>query len=120
MDKKQMKELEKLKIAPKEDEENLLLLTRAEGLYAQLTGDAKETLEEQIKAFNTILSRGSMVKIKKAAKGLRAYLDLLEMTYLAKTDMRDELDEFEKWFDELEQSDDEEEIEDWGKLYYTS
>ncbi len=121
--KQQMKQLEKLAIAPKEDEENKLLLERAEALYSQLTGAVKMELFEKIKIFNHILSAGSKIKVKKAAKGLLGYVDMLEKQYLDQANLEDDLDEFEKWFTELEEADELDELEDlddWGKIHYTS
>lgn len=118
--KKQMKDLEKLKLAPQEEESNKLILSRAEALYAQLTGLPKMILEEQLKRFNLILTNGSKSKIMKASKGLMALMDQLEMLYLQKAEVEDNVDDFEAWFSRLEESEDDEEVEDWGKIYYTS
>lgn len=118
--KKQMKELEKLTIAPKDEETNKLLLARAESLYAQLNGEAKKTLELMTKQFVGILQKGSKTKAIKAAKGLMRYMDMLEQEYLEHLDMQEDLDEFEKWFDELEEAEEDDTVDDWGKLYYTS
>jgi len=115
---KQMKELEKLKISPKDEEENKLLLARAESLYAQLTGDAKETLQTLIYRFNKLLVSGTKGKILKAAKGLKQYMDTMELIYLNKQDIDSDLDGFEEWFDQLEEEEDDGFVEDWGKLYH--
>ena len=115
-----MKELEKLTIAPKDEETNKLLLARAESLYAQLNGEAKKTLELMTKQFVGILQKGSKTKAIKAAKGLMRYMDMLEQEYLEHLDMQEDLEEFEKWFDELEEAEEDDTVDDWGKLYYTS
>lgn len=77
-------------------------------------------LEEQLKRFNLILTNGSKIKIMKASKGLMALMDQLEMLYLQKAEVEDNVDEFEAWFSKLEKAEDDEEVEDWGKIYYTS
>lgn len=116
----QLSKMEHLRIAPKEEEENRLILERSETLYVQLTGNAKKMLEERIKAFHWILETGTTMKRKKAARGLMDFMDMLEQKYYTKIEIDDKMAEFEKWFDTLENSEEDEEIEDWGKLYYTS
>lgn len=118
--KKQMQQLEKLKTAPKDEEANRLLLERAESLFAQLSGGPKQTLYERIVQFNNLLALGSKTKIAKAAKALMGYMDVLESMYLDKAQVEEDLDEFAAWFEQLEASGEDEEIDDWGNLYYTN
>lgn len=113
--KKQMNILAEMKIAPQEEEANKLLISRAEALYAQLTGEPKDILEAYIKQFIELLDKGSLVVIKKAAKGLMNYMDTMEAIYLNKAEIEDNLDEFEEWFNHLDNA--EEDEDDWGKLY---
>ena len=118
--KKQMAELEKLVIAPKDDQNNQMILSRAEGLYAQLNGNPKATLADHIKTFTKMLDLGSKTKIMKASKALMAYMDLCEQMYLQKKELAGDLDEFQSWFASLDSADDGDDIEDWGGMGFLS
>lgn len=118
--KKQIQELEKLVIAPKEDQNNQMILSRAEGLYAQLTGDAKKVLEGHIRTFTKILATGSKTKAMKASKALMAYMDLCEQLYLQKEEVNGDLDDFQSWFAGLNSAEDDEDMEDWGGIGFLS
>ena len=118
--KKQMVQLEKLVIAPKDDQNNQAVLARAEGLYAQLNGNPKTTLAEHIKVFSKMLETGSKTKIMKAGKALSAYMDLCEQMYLQKKEISEDLDEFQAWFAALDSAADDDEIEDWSGMGFLS
>lgn len=118
--KKQMLELEKLVIAPKEDQNNQMILSRAEGLYAQLNGKPKETLANHIKLFSKMLDTGSKTKVMKASKALMEYMDLCEQLYLQKEEISGDLDDFQAWFSALDSADDDEALEDWGGMGFLS
>lgn len=114
--KMQMAELEKLVIAPKDDQNNQMIISRAEGLYAQLYGEPKIVLAEHIKTFSRMLEMGSKTKVLKASKALMSYMDICEKLYLQKQELNVELDDFQTWFAELENSADGEDMDDWGDL----
>jgi molecular chaperone HscC len=118
--KKQMMELEKLVIAPKDDQNNQMILSRAEGLYAQLNGKPKHDLADLIKMFSQMLDSGSKTKIIKASKALMNYMDHCEQLYLQKQDLNDELDDFHAWFANLGNAEDDAEFEDWGGIGFLS
>lgn len=118
--KKQMQALEKLVIAPKDDQNNQVILARAEGLYAQLNGQPKQTLANHIKTFTRMLEAGSKAKVLKAAKALMAYMDLCEQQYLQKQDVAEDLDAFQMWFAALDSAGDEDEMDDWMGLGHLS
>lgn len=118
--KKQMAELEKLVIAPKDDQNNQLILSRAEGLYAQLSGQPKELLANHIKVFTKMLEAGSKTKVMKASKALMEYMDLCEQLYLQKEDITGDLDEFQSWFTALSNAEDDDDIADWGGMGFLS
>jgi len=118
--KKQMAELEKLVIAPKEDQNNQMILSRAEGLYAQLNGEPKLLLAEHIKVFSKMLDMGSKTKIMKASKALNAYMDLCEQLYLQKEALTDDLSDFQDWFASLDSAEDDDDIPDWGGMKFLS
>lgn len=118
--KKQILDLEKLVIAPKEDQNNQVILARAEGLYAQLNGEAKLTLADHIKVFSKMLESGSKTKIAKASKALMAYMDLCEQLYLQKQELTTDLDDFQAWFASLDSAADDDELDDWGGISFLS
>lgn len=118
--KKQMLELEKLVIAPKEDQNNQMILSRAEGLYAQLNGEPKEALAYHIKTFTKMLDMGSKTKIMKASKALMAYMDHCEAVYLQKQAMTEDLEDFQAWFAALGNAEDDEDVADWGGMSFLS
>ena len=114
--KKQISVLEKLTIAPKDDQNNQTVLARAEGLYAQLQGEAKTMLAAYIKTFSGMLENGSKTKIMKASKALMAYMDQCEALYLQKETLSEEIDDFQAWFAMLDNAGDDEEVEDWSGI----
>lgn len=118
--KKQMQELEKLVIAPKEDQNNQVILARAEGLYAQLSGEPKNSLAGHIKVFTRMLENGSKTKILAASKALMAYMDQCEQLYLQKQEVAGAFDDFQAWFASLDSADDGDDIEDWGGMGFLS
>ena len=115
-----MQELEKLVIAPKEDQNNRMILDRAEGLYAQLNGEPKSILADYIKVFTKVLDSGSKTKIMKASKVLMAYMDRCEQLYLQQQSMDDDLDDFQAWFSALDGAGDDDEPDDWGSMNFLS
>ncbi len=118
--KKQMLELEKLVIAPKDDQNNQLILSRAEGLYAQLNGEPKNKLADHIKVFTKMLDAGSKTKIMKASKALMAYMDRCEQLYLQDNAVSEDLDDFQAWFAALDNAPEDEEPEDWSGMRFLS
>lgn len=52
---KRIEELKNILTSPYEQEENKLVLTKAERLYAELTGDARIYLSEEISQFESAL-----------------------------------------------------------------
>lgn len=73
-----LKELEYLKISPRDQEENKRALMRAEALYAETTGDARQAVDRAIDTFNRALNKQDPSEIKTAREDLDAYLDMLE------------------------------------------
>ena len=70
--------LETLKVHPKEYLQNKYLLTRAENIWAELTGDERELLSKYIDAFEGALHRQDPDVIETARKQLEAVLARLE------------------------------------------
>ncbi len=72
------KELEYLKIPPRDQEENKLVLLRAERLYAEALGLDREVLEAEIRKFELALNTQDKRLIEKERTKLKEYLDKWE------------------------------------------
>lgn len=69
-----MQELSYLKIHPRDQEANRLLLLKAERLYEESIGDARRRLEMELMRFEGILNSRNKVKIEEGFKRLQAIL----------------------------------------------
>ena len=69
------KELSYLKIHPRDQEENKLVLLRCERLYEESLGMDREYIEEQVRKFELALSSQDKRMIEKERKALTAFLD---------------------------------------------
>lgn len=69
------KELAYLKIPPREQEENRLLLLRAERLYEEALGQDREVLESEVRKFELALKTQDKRIIEKERNRLKEYLD---------------------------------------------
>ena len=72
---KRFEELEYLKLPPMEQEENKLVLFKAEELYEELMGEEREILGYNISVFEGILERGEDEEIEAAREEMKKYLD---------------------------------------------
>ncbi len=70
-----MEELAYLKIPPREQEENKLLLLRGERLYEESLGDERKIIEHAIQKFEVALNTQDPLKIKDARNNFREFLD---------------------------------------------
>lgn len=68
-----------LKIPPAEQAENRLLIARAERIYAELTGEAREHLIGLLSAFRAAIDDGRPADVERARAGFRAALDSLDV-----------------------------------------
>ncbi len=73
-----MEELNYLKIPPREQEENRLLIFRGERLYEEATGKLRQEIDLILRKFEEVLDKQDPEKIKDARKELRASLDEIE------------------------------------------
>ena len=71
-------ELQYLKINPREEEENKLLLFRGEQLYEETHGAVRQEVDRVMTRFEQILARRDRREIEQARKALREALDRLE------------------------------------------
>lgn len=70
-----MEELSYLKIHPREQEANKLLLLKAERLYEESIGDIRRKLEYELMKFDSILNSKNKSKIEEGQKRLQTLLD---------------------------------------------
>ncbi len=75
---KKIAELQKLKTLPRDKEENMAVLSRAERLYKECFGAAREALGNNISLFSQLLSDQDERRIRKARKNFIRFLDMLE------------------------------------------
>lgn len=121
-----MKALEKLKIHPREKEENQLLLARGEKLYKETVGDMRESIDGRIKYFSYLLEKQDEIKIKRWHRQLSSYLDGVEEYLQSIRQPWENVDGFARWYAENSEENSEEnkeeqqEYEYWKGTYYTS
>lgn len=72
-----MKELSYLKIHPREQEANKLVLLKAERLYEESIGDTRRMLERELGKFDTVLNSKNKGKIEEARKRLQEVLEIV-------------------------------------------
>jgi molecular chaperone HscC len=73
-----LRELAAYKIHPREHAENRALMARADRLYEQMLGQAREFLGQQIAIFSSVLDRQDPQQIKQARADLGELLDQVE------------------------------------------
>lgn len=73
-----LESLASLKIHPREQEENKLLLLRGDRMYEEATGDKRRIIEQRIMDFETVLDRQDRDQIKEARVSLKEFLDSME------------------------------------------
>lgn len=113
--KKRLEQLNKLKIHPRDLEENRLVLARAERLHRETTGRIRELLEERVQYFNDYLGRQDMLSINKARKQLNLFLDYVEERCLQGTTLGRTADGFPEWYESSRQAANAGEQEDYRK-----
>ena len=104
--------MNKLKIHPRDLEENRLVLARAEKLHRETTGYIREQIDSRVQYFNYYLGRQDVLSINKGRKQLNLFLDYVEEQCLQETafegskqavdaqdqaDYRKEEQEYELW-----------------------
>lgn len=76
--KQRMEELSYLKVHPRDQEENRLLLLKGERLYEESTGDVRIRIDMWLRAFEEALNSRSREKIEDARRELRGQLSGVE------------------------------------------
>ena len=69
-----MEELSYLKIHPRDQEENKLLLFRCERLYEESTGEERQRMEYEIRRFESALNTQDRGRIEEARSELKEFL----------------------------------------------
>lgn len=77
-----LQSLAALKIHPREQEENKLLLLRGDRLYEEATGDVRRLLEQQLADFEAVLDKQNREEITEARASLKTFLDGIEKDML--------------------------------------
>ena len=72
---RRMEELSYLKIHPRDQEENRLVLLRAERMYEETLGDRRKKLDHYITAFETALKKGNREEIDHSREDLNEILE---------------------------------------------
>ncbi len=72
---KRLMELKEIKIHPREQEENKLLIARGERMYEEHTGDVRQYILSCLRQFEVVLDKQDFKIAKEAAKELAAQLD---------------------------------------------
>lgn len=75
---KRMEELNYLKIHPRDQEENKLLILRGDRLYEEATGDLRRQLGEILSDFEGVLDKQDEGAIRQAAEEMKEALDEIE------------------------------------------
>lgn len=123
---KRMKALEKLKIHPRDKEENQLLLARGAKLYTETVGYMREDIEGKMKYFTFLLGKQDEIQIQRWAKQLTTYLDSIEQYLQSVQEPWEKVNDFVQWYEESstqatqEEKETWQEYEDWKGTYYTS
>lgn len=73
-----MKELSYLKIHPREQEENKLLLLRGERMYEENIGETRLRIEYELREFEQVLNNRNEIEIANARKTLKEALDEID------------------------------------------
>ena len=70
--------LAELKIHPREQEENKLLLLRGDRMYEEATGDMRTLIEHNMNLFEEVLDKQDRNEISDARVRLKEFLDSVE------------------------------------------
>ena len=113
--KKRLEQLNKLKIHPRDLEENRLVLARAEKLHRETTGYIREQIDSRVQYFNYYLGRQDVLSINKGRKQLNLFLDYVEEQCLQETAFEGTADGFSRWYESSKQADDAQDQADYRK-----
>jgi molecular chaperone HscC len=92
--------LSKLKIHPREQEENQMILARGDRLYKENLGSLRETIMNYIHEFERLLNTQEERDIRKAREYLNTFFN-----YIDRADRKEQEEYFEKWLSEQDEED---------------
>jgi len=73
-----LESLSALKIHPREQEDNKLLLLRGDRIYEEATGDTRKIIERKLQEFEEVLDKQNRDEISSARSSLKEFLDQIE------------------------------------------
>jgi len=103
--KERLKDLQKLKIMPVDQDENQYILAKAERLYKEYFGEVRHIIGMYISQFNQVLESQDERKIRRYRNFLKKYFDVIEGKLMP-------FEAFPKQFEDTEKYDD----ENWENL----
>lgn len=119
---KQIKQLESLRIHPRDKEENKILLERAMRLFSETTGDWRNELKYRICFFETYLEKQDEYRLQKVKKHFATFLDYVEEQIDTHTLAVEDANGFCNWYknkaenekDHMENEQEEQEYKIWN------
>ena len=95
--KERRKELQKIKIHPREQEKNRLLLERGDRLYEENTGEIRKYLDKILADFSVALNAQDLRTIEKAYTRTSELLDIVENTPKRSVPVKIEAYLYDEW-----------------------
>lgn len=115
---KKLEKLEKLKVNPRDLEQNQEILERAKLLCAQCNGQAKLEIKKRIEYFEHLLKMQDTYKMQRFYKVFHEFLIYVETQVLHYTHEKNEVDSFKTWFTSLQTNKKDQESEEAEKQYH--
>lgn len=113
-------ELEKLKVHPRDKEENQLLIARGERLFTQTTGEMREAVGSRMAYFSYLLEGQNELKINRWKRQLIIFVEELERYLLNKESSLDLHINFADWYEQKIETEEESDTREEYELWYDS
>jgi molecular chaperone HscC len=107
-----LQQLDKLKVHPRDKEENKAILLRAERLYEETVGNVRENIYMRAQYFEELLAMQDEYRTKRWSTQFVKYLDYIE-SYVMRNDEQEKAADFANWYSVQEKS--AEEQSDWNE-----
>ena len=105
--KSRLEELNKLKMDPRGDEENKMVLARGQRLYEEYAGHIQEEIEQHLVMFEHALKKGRYVQIMKAREKAIKFFDYLDFRIDNLLYGNEDYDNYEEDYEDEDYSDEE-------------
>ena len=122
---RKLEELNKLKVHPRDKEENRVLLERAAKYYAETVGTVREQIESRTGYFNYLLSTQDEIRVKRWRKNFIVFLDSVEEYIGSIEQPLETVEDFMAWYvnggeteDDEDWEEEENEFESWKNSGY--